>query len=159
MEKAKHDGTNPLEPSSLWSSPPRTMTAERDLESILGAVTGLPLPYWKERMLFRGLQDKLSFQWSGGRFPARPGSGTHPVFSLKALPDGARFRVCPCSSKRPFGEKSFRFIQKGCRLLHTGYIMDRHSYLIEKIQLNIPDSLAPRLRFLGEVPEEHIRHG
>lgn len=152
-------GTSPLQASGLWSSSSRTMTAEIDLRRILAAVVGLPLAYWKERMLFRGLPDKLSFQWSAGRFPAMPGPGTHPVFSLKPLPDGAGFRVCPCSSKRPFDEKSFRFIQKGCRLLHTGYIMDRHSHLIEKIQLNIPRSLAPRLRFLGEVPEECIRHG
>ncbi|MDD5204085.1 MAG: hypothetical protein PHS17_01615 [Desulfobacterales bacterium] len=109
-------------------------------------------------MFFRGLPDKLAYEWSGGQFPAKPGSGNHPVFSSKPLPDGTGFRVCPCSSKRPFDEKSFRFIRKGCRLLHTGYTMDRNSYLIEKIRLNIPRTLAHRLRFLGEVPEECIRH-
>ncbi|PKN29444.1 MAG: hypothetical protein CVU64_08095 [Deltaproteobacteria bacterium HGW-Deltaproteobacteria-21] len=147
-----------MEPYDLWSSLPQTSTAEKNLDAILSSVTGLPLPYWRERMFFRGLPDDLSYEWSGGRFPAKLNSGTHPVFSFKPLPDGIGFRVCPCSSKKPFDEKSYRFIQKGCPLLHTGYTMDRHSYLIEKIQLNIPRSLAPRLRFLGQVPEECIRH-
>lgn len=158
MGKKNHPCVNSLQPSSLWSSLPRTMTAERDLESILGVVTGLPLPYWKERMLFRGLRDKLAFRWTGGRFPAKRSSGTHPVFAIKALPENTGFRVCPCSSKKPFNERIFRFIQKGCCLLHTGHTMDRHSYLVDKIRLNIPSSAASRLRFMGEVPEDCIRH-
>ena len=157
MGKPRHPHRNWLEPSNLWSPRPRTKTAKRDLDEILGSVAGLPLSYWRERMFFRGLPDELAFQLTGGLFPARRSQGAHPVFSLKALPEAAGFRVCPCSSKSPFREKNFRYIRKGCRLLHTNHTMDRPSYLIDKIQLNIPRSVAPHLRFMGEVPEECIK--
>jgi hypothetical protein len=95
---------------------------------------------------------------SEGLFPAGPITGTHPVFSLQAQPDGVGFRVCPCSSKRPYHEKNPRYIRKGCRLLHTGHTLDRNSYLLEMIQFNIPRSIATELRFMGQVPEDCIVH-
>lgn len=160
MRKPTHPKPNRLpDQTDICSSRGRTMTAEKDIEAVLGSVTNLPLRYWKEKMFFRGLPDKSAFQLTAGQFPVRPTSGSHPVFSLKALPEKAGFRVCPCSSKRPFSRETCRFIGKGCLLLHTGFAIDRDSFLIEKFQFNIPRSQAHRLRFLGEVPEECLRHG
>jgi hypothetical protein len=158
MEMKKGRGESALKPTSFWSSRPLTMTAERDLEAILGSVTGLPLLYWKERMFFRGLPDRAALNLSEGRFPAGPIRGTHPVFSLQAQPDGVGFRVCPCSSKRPYHADNCRYIRKGCRLLYTSHTMDRSSYLVEKIPFNIPRSMATELRFMGQVPEDCIGH-
>lgn len=158
MGKPKSLKGSPQGALNLWSSRSRPMTAKNGLEEILASVTGLPVSYWKERMFFRGLKDSSAFELTGGRFPARPGQGTHPVFSLKALPDGIGFKVCPCSSKKPYDQRTHRYISEGCRLLYTGHAVDRNSYLIEKIQFNIPRGREPGLRFLGQVPEECIRH-
>ena len=158
MGMEKRHGSNALPPSIIWSFPSRTMTAQKDLEAILGSVAGLPLPYWKERMFFRGLPDRSALNLSGGRFPAGPIRGTHPVFSLTPQPNGVGFKVCPCSSKKPYHQGKFRYIRKGCRLIYTGHTLDRNSYLVEKVQFNIPRSIAVELRFMGQVPEACIGH-
>ena len=158
MGKAKHRKAGLLQASSLWSTSPRGMTADRHLEAVLGSVTRLPLPHWKDGMFFKGFPDESAWELSGGRFPAGPIRGTHPVFSLKAQPDSVGFRVCPCSSKRPYHGETVRYVRKGCCLLHTGHIVDRNSYLVEECRFNIPRSLAAELRFLGQVPEDCIAH-
>jgi hypothetical protein len=109
-------------------------------------------------MIFLGLKDTRFRDLSEGLFPAKATrGGTHPLFSLKKLPDGIGFKVCPCSSKRQFGEGPLRYIKKGCVLLHTGEALDRASHLVESIRFNIPSSEAFRLRLLGEVPPECLR--
>lgn len=109
-------------------------------------------------MFFFGAKDEELSGLTSSRFPGRVVSGKkHPVFSLKPLPEGVGFQVCPCSSKRPFEEGVFRYIEKGCRLRHTAYIMDRDSYLIELARFNIPVSMAGRLLFKGEVPADCLR--
>jgi len=142
----------------LWPAKSKSISADKDLEKILGGVTRLPLKYWKERMFFLGARDDELFKLTGGHFPAkRLRNHRHPVFSLKPLPDSIGFMVCPCFSKRPYAERKYRYIKKGCRLLHTGHVMDRNSYLVEALRFNIPSSLASDLRFKGEAPEECIR--
>ena len=141
--------------ASLWSEKPGHTAIKEGIGRVLGAVTHLPILYWKARMFFRGAKDRELLKLTGNRFPAKP-KKTHPVFSLKPLPHDVGFRVCPCSSKKPFDGSGDRFIRKGCQLLHTGHIMDRHSYLVEKCFFNIPRSMAWNLRFKGEVPEDCI---
>jgi len=142
----------------LVSTKQRTMTAYRDLAAILGAMSRLPLRYWQERMFFTGARDSELLRLTGSRFPCKPGhEGTHPVFSLRPLPDGVGFKVCPCSSKRPLRTRSFRFIKKGCRLSHTGHVMDRNSYLVEAVRFSIPPSVASALFFRGQAPEKCLQ--
>ncbi len=143
---------------SPWSRTQPTMTAERDLDAVLCSVRSLPLRYWRERMIFLGLKDTRFRGLTGGLFPAKTGT-THPLFSLRKLPEEVGFKVCPCSSKKPFGDKPFRYVEKGCVLLHTGNVMDRNSYLVESIRFNIPSSEAYDLHFLGEVPPECLKQG
>lgn len=143
----------------LWSDL-NGRTADRDLDLVLGAVTKLPLRYWRERMFFFGASDKDLFHLTEGRFPRkRIPKHTHPIFALEPLPENAGFRVCPCSSKRSFGNHQFRYINKGCRLDYTHHEMDRDSYLLEALRMNIPESVGADLRFKGVVPPTCIRGG
>jgi len=143
----------------FWSSKKEDSAVDRSIEKILSAVTNLPLRYWKPHMFFTGARDIELASLTQGHFPVKQiKRKTHPIFSLEQLPLNTGFRVCPCSSKVPFQQKRFRFIRKGCRLLHTGHLMDRDSYLIEKVIFNIPSSVAFRLRFRGEVPEECVNY-
>jgi len=143
---------------SFWSPKPPSQFSSRDIESILGAVIRLPLPYWQPRMFFLGARDKELLQLTERRFPVKP-KRSHPIFSLEALPDRVGFRVCPCSSRKPYDTRRYRFIEKGCTLLHTGNSMDRNSYLVEKVTFNIPPSVARALRFWGEVPGNCMGEG
>ena len=141
--------------SALWQNPGGSVTAEKDLDLILGSVKNLPILYWRPSFFFFGARDEDLSDLTDHRFPAKlvPGR-SHPVFSLRPLPNDVGFKVCPCTSKTPRIRSSFRFIQKGCLLDYTGYEMDRKSYLIEGITFNIPRSVAIGLRFRGKVPSE-----
>ena len=134
-----------------------TLTARNNLDAILPVARNLPIDYWRSGFWFRGAPDETLHSLTGGLFPhAVQEKKTHPVYALKALPGKAGFRVCPCSSKRPYRASVFRFIREGCVLKHKNYIMDRNAYLIESVIFNIPASLASHLYFAGEVPEECI---
>lgn len=141
----------------MWADAKATLTAEKNLDLILGAVTHLPVNYWKPFFFFKGAADEELLRLSNGLFPTttQPGK-THPVVSLKPLPDGIGYKVSPCSSKRPWKLKIGHAIRKGCRLTPTGYTMDRLSYVIEHIELPIPASLAITLCFKGEIPVDCI---
>jgi len=147
MDRSKNDN---LSGKSLWKTTP---TGARNLDMVLGSVVKLPLTYWRDHFFFMGADDAELFERSTGKFPktSHPGK-THPIFSLKALPNHAGYRVCPCSSRKPFGRYGYRYIRKGCRLRFTNHEMDRDSYLVENILLNLPPTIAIKLRFKGEVP-------
>ena len=146
-----------LDARHLWSARSRTLTAPRDLAVVLGSVVNLPMKYWQPNFFFFGAPDHRLSQLSSGAFPAVTVPGkSHPVFTLRSLPDGVGFTVCPCSSKGPFDVEKYRFIRKGCHLGHSRYEMDRNSYLVEKIRINMPPDTGGRLRFKGEVPEKCI---
>ena len=139
----------------FWLKPRGTVTAESDLEEVLCSVRNLPLRFWRERFLFFGARDADLFSLTDSRFPGKlVRRKAHPVFALRALPDGAGFKVCPCTSKSPYAGSERRFIQEGCRLRYTGYVTDRESFLLENISFNIPPSIAYGLRFRGQVPSE-----
>ncbi len=141
--------------SSIWDRDPGTITAKKDLELILGSVKNLPLEYWRANFFFKGADNKELYSFTQGRFPVKGNhAGTHPVFALKPVLGGAGFTVCPCSSA--WQKRKTKWIEKGTRLLHTGKIMDKRSYLIKQIRFNIPASEAVKLRFMGEVPEAAI---
>ena len=146
--------------SQLWASAKESSAIEENIQGILGAVTKLPLKYWKPGMFFVGAEDRELFELTGGRFPAKKITRkTHPIYSLKALPGNVGFKVCPCSSGAPFNQKTYRYISRDCRLAHTGHVMDRNSYLVDRGIFNIPRSVAIRLRFRGVVPCECLKVG
>ena len=149
-----------MDGKSLWTQKRGTVTAEKDLERVLGSVINLPSRYWRQNFFFFGAADERLHDCTGGQFPAKlvPGKA-HPILVLKSLTGDAGAVVCPCSSKSPFRLRRFRFIQEGCILLHTGFEMDRDSYLIENIRVNLPSSICGRLSFRGEVPGNCIQRG
>ena len=142
----------------LWSEPSNSDMLTKNIEAVLGAVTHLPLKHWKPHMFFTGARDKDLSVFTNRQFPKKSVSRkSHPVFSLRKLPQDIGFAVCPCTSSRPFKRSRFRWINKGCKLRPTNFVMDRDSFLIEKVRFNIPRSVAYRLRFRGEVPDSCLR--
>ncbi|MFH1491567.1 MAG: hypothetical protein ABII06_21870 [Pseudomonadota bacterium] len=130
-------------------------TVIKNADALFGEASHIPLRYWHPAMLFIGAADRGLHRLTGGRFPAGlPSSKRRPVFALKSLPHGSGFKVCPCSTKRPFNQDNPQYIRRGCALRPTGRKVDRDSYLVEKITFNIPPSMALSLRFLGTVPDE-----
>lgn len=141
----------------LWSVPEASEKLMENVEAVLGAVTHLPIRFWKQSMFFSGARDKDLSIFTNGGFPRSTApQKSHPVYTLQKLPQNVGFAVCPCSSNRPFNQGVFRYIRKGCKLLHTQHIMDRDSFLIDSIRFNIPRSKAYALRFRGEVPDRCI---
>ena len=140
----------------LWRSQ-KTPTAENNLDLVLCLNARLPVQHWRCSFFFTGAPDSTLLELTSGRFPAKfiPGK-THPVFVLKKLPDNTGARVCPCSTKKPFKGIHCRYIGDECHLEPTGYRVKK-SYLIEKIQFNIPGPTAYQLSFKGEVPAECIK--
>lgn len=149
---------NKLDGKLLWSSGFATLTADNNLDLVLGSVTQLPLKHWRRNFFFSGAKDEDFIELTGGEFPKKlVPKHRHPVFSIKSLPGNSGFKVCPCSSKRPYKSKEYRYISKGCRLLYTSHTMDRYSYLVETAGFNIPPTIAYMLWFKGEVPAECLR--
>jgi hypothetical protein len=149
-----------LKGKKLWSSGPGTITADNDLDLVLGSTRNLPLRYWRAGFFFFRAPDEKLLETTGGLFPAKLIRGkTHPVYALHQLPDQVGFKVCPCSSKRPFDRIQFRYIKKGCHLLHSNEHMSRNSFLVETVKFNIPPSMAYRLIFNGEVPATCLQYG
>lgn len=153
-----NDDKTPPEYFELWKSHRSTPTADKNLSLILGSVKYLPMPYWKPLFFFMGAKDEELMILTSGRFPltTQPGK-THPVISLKPLPDKAGYKVNPCSSVRPWKHNVAFFISKGCRLKHTGYEMDRDSFIVEHIEVPLPARLGAGLTFKGEVPPECVK--
>jgi len=144
--------------SELWSTPSPSENLRRNVEAVLGAVTHLPVKFWKPHMFFTGAKDEDLDSFTYGQFPKTTVSGkSHPVFSLRKLPENVGFTVCPCTSSRPFKLAKYRWINKGCKLRHTNHVMDRNSFLVEKVRFNVPRSVAYRLRFRGEVPDRCLK--
>ena len=139
---------------NIWGLPRRTMTADTDLELVLVDNARIPLVFWRENFFFKGGRNQTLQTLTRGKFPAKADPrGTHPVFALKPLVGGIGFRVFPCSSSG--GSK--RWIDKNTKLLHTGYTMDRMSYIIDRIPFTIPASQATTLAFKGEVLASDIK--
>ena len=144
--------------TSLWSRESKSFTADTHLELILGSVTQLPMKYWSKNQFFTSASDDMLHRLSEGNFPAkRVPDKRHPILALKALPEGVGFRVCPCTSRRPYDKTAYRYVRKNCILDHTGYRMDRDSFLLEWLQLNLPASMASEVRFRGKVPDDCIK--
>lgn len=128
---------------------------KQDAWEILGdTMTKLPVRFWEENMLFSGVSNVWWRKQSGG-FPAtKYSSGSHPLFVLKSK-GNVGFLVCPCSSS---GSPSARFISKGCKLLSSGNIMDRDSFLVERFAFSLPmnSTFSDQPDFKGKVPETCI---
>jgi len=147
-----------LDGKQLWSSGFSSLTAEDDLDIVLGSVIKLPLKYWRQNFFFSGAKDEDFLELTGGEFPKKlVKKHRHPVFAIKSMPGNIGFKVCPCSSKKPYKGRQYRYISKECRLLHTHHTMDRYSYLVEMAGFPIPAAIAYTLWFKGEVPAECLR--
>lgn len=135
-----------------------TITAGKNLDMILGSVTSLPVKYWRPNFFFVGMPDEKTRNLTSKTFPRKfiPGK-THPVFALKPMPGNSGFKVCPCSTKPPFNRGPHQYIKCGCTLNYTHNIMDKQSYLVRKIQFPIPQNIAGKLRFFGEVPNRCLK--
>jgi len=143
----------------FWSGAKSTFTADKNLVAVLGATKNLPMRYWRPNFWFTGARDDVLYEMTSGVFPVKPLPGkTHPVLCVKPLPHGVGAKVHPCSSKKPWKRKSQkpRYIRKGCILLHTGFQINKDSYLLEKIQMTMSSSMALDLHFRGGVPAECI---
>ncbi|WP_373500903.1 hypothetical protein [Desulfococcus sp.] len=139
----------------LWTNRRPTLTADQNISLILGSVKNLPIAYWKPLFFFKGARDDELLKLTSGRFPVTTEPGkTHPVISLKPLPNHVGYKVNPCSSVRSWMSNEMHFIEKGCRLMHTGYEMDRKSFVVEHIEVPLPAGLGAKLVFMGEVPGE-----
>ncbi|MDT8379308.1 MAG: hypothetical protein RQ739_10490 [Desulfotignum sp.] len=139
----------------LWGFQKKKPTAANDLDLILPSVISLPLAWWRKNFFFKGMIDDRLAEETHGDFPAIPKKqGTHPVFALKPVLNHIGFVVCPCSSQPQYSKVPW--IEKGTRLLHTLKEMDRRSYLITRIQFNMPASVASQLCFQGEVAQSDI---
>jgi hypothetical protein len=142
---------------SPWKSATGSFTAAASVHLILTSNARIPMRYWRPYFRFIGLRDATLHSLSDGAFPRKLEAGKmHPLFSLERLADGIGFKLCPCSSKKPFEMSRYRYIREGCQLLHTEEIVDRNSYLVENITLNIPPSMYRDMKFRGEVPEACI---
>ncbi len=142
-----------LSGKTFWANSKQSVSAEKNISLILGSVTRLPLKYWQSGFFFSGAGDSELLLSTCGKFPMTTAEGkTHPIFTLAPLPDNAGFRVCPCSSRRPFSARAYRWIKKGCRLEYTGHKMDKNSHLVDTIWFNIPCSMAGSVLFRGKVP-------
>jgi len=150
-----------LESGALfWGGDRKSEAFLESFEALLPLAKRVPLRYWCKGMLFAGAGDDSVSRLTAGKFPKRLVTGmTHPVYALRALQGQVGFKVCPCSSHKPFDAGACRYIAKGCRLLHTGRETDRNSYLVEAVCFNIPRSMAPRLRFMGQVPDSCLKSG
>jgi hypothetical protein len=142
--------------SSLWLGSGRIAASRSGGHFDLTFNDPIPLRHWRPNYQFIGLSDQRLHQLSRGAFPRKLEPKTRPLHSLEGLPHNVAYKVCPCSTKRPFDMLRVRFVREGCRLLHTNKVVDRNSYLIENVTLNIPSSLCRELKFRGEVPEECI---
>ncbi len=97
------------------------------------------------------MRDETIHGLSDQRFPGKVISfKRRPIFCLKVLPNNIGAEVCPCSTQKQY--KKSRYIRKDCRLEYTGYIMDKKSFLVERIRFNIPSFSAGKLTFRGKVP-------
>ena len=140
---------------SIWGKPTGTMTAQTDIERILVDGARLPLAYWRSNFFFMGGLNRTLSTLTRGQFPAKADpDGTHPVFALHPVAGGAGFAACPCSTS---GRNSLKWVNRNTKLLHTGYLMERTSYILDRIRFNIPASEASKLRFKGEVPQSAIQ--
>ncbi len=117
----------------------------------------LPVSVWPQNALFVGARDPQLKGLTTGAFPQGPASpsGSHPLFVLQAVGNLAH-RVCPCSSQRFFNQ---RYIEKGCKLDHTSFVLAERTYLVEECRFQIPKDSAFlwSLRYWGRVPEGCLR--
>lgn len=117
----------------------------------------LPVSVWPQNALFVGARDARLKSLTGGVFPVGPGShsSSHPLFVLDIVANLAH-RVCPCSSQRFFNQK---FIEKGCKLDHTSFVLTERTYLVEECVFQIPkdSDFLWSLRYWGRVPESCIK--
>jgi len=142
----------PLE--SPWKSKTGSLSAQGNLELSLTINAHIPLKFWRKNFWFAGARDESLHALTGGEFSRDIVAGkTHPVLALNMLEHGVGCSVCPCSSKKPQSAACYRFIRQGCKLSHTGHVMDRNSYLVDGLAFSIPSSLAYELHFKGEVPQ------
>jgi hypothetical protein len=141
-----------MDGKTFWKQGRKTVTAPGDLDLILCSTVYLPMRFWRKNFWFTGALDETLHECTQKAFPAKVLEGkTRPLFVLKPFQQGFS-AVAPCTSRTPYRFSHCHFIHQGCRLLHTGFEVDKTSYILNRFRFNIPVSLAETLRFRGEVP-------
>jgi len=134
-----------MDGNELWKRK-QTITADNNLDLVLCSAVNLPVKYWRPNFFFIGMRDEETFRLTNGRFPAKlVPKKSHPVFALHSIADNTAFRVCPCSTKKPFYRGRHKFIKSGCKLKITNRVMDKTSYLVSKIKFPVGGENALRL--------------
>ncbi len=130
-------------------------TAEKDLDVILGSATNLPMKYWRNNFFFKGMSNETWLNLTNEKFPIKADKkGSHPLFTMYMPDKYAGYVVCPCSSS---SRNKRMWIQKGTKLLHTNYIMDKTSVILKHLCLTLPAKHAMQPRFMGEVAKKDIQ--
>lgn len=144
--------TNGIEPSrDVWDR-----RKQEAMAVLAGSMTKMPVRFWEEKMLFKGVPNTW-WRLNAGGFPATNYlSGTHPLFVLRKN-GNLNFQICPCSSQGG----QFRYIKAGCSLLLTGQRLDRNCFLVEHFRFSLPvtATFSPQPEFRGKVPESCIADG
>ncbi len=130
---------------AIWEKPRRSLSAQTDLDLVLVDGVHLPLAQWRENFFFMGGPNQMFKTLTRGNFPAKADpEGTHPVFALKPVAGGIGFAACPCSSS---GRNNRKWVDRGTALIHTGYVMKKTCYIIDRFRFNMPPSEALKLVF------------
>jgi hypothetical protein len=140
--------------TAIWTTG-SVSTPGMNFQQILSHSTSLPVRYWQPDFYFWGMLDETIHGLSDQRFPGKiiPFK-RRPIFCMRVLPNNIGAEVCPCSTQKQYIKS--RCIRKGCQLEYTGHVMDKKSYLVERIRFNIPSFSAGKLSFRGKVPAKCI---
>lgn len=135
----------------LKKLPPKTDPPDI-LKAMGPSILRIPFQLWEERFFFRGAPD-TALREKTGRFPAKLGKVTHPVYLLRKIGNYG-FQACPCTSKSQRGS----YIRRGCILEYTNHEMDRDSYILEQMVFNLAkdDAFRREMIFWGRVPENCV---
>jgi len=112
---------------------------------------------WEERLFFSAMNNRDVARMTKGEFRVDNNpDGTHPVFILQQVERGA-YQFCPCSTKE-YNRGRASYIRKGSRTTPNGFRVERDSYILHFLTMNLTaDSpLVERLPMLGRVEEDDI---
>ena len=85
----------------LWSAFSNEDILTENVDSVLGAVTHLPIRFWKPHMFFTGARDPDLADLTNGHFPKKPvPRKSHPVFFIEKITPKSRIHCLPLHLKQ-----------------------------------------------------------
>lgn len=112
---------------------------------------------WEERLFFTEMRNSDLADMTSGQFQdSRKPYGTHPVFLLRRIEQGA-FEFCPCSTK-DYNSNKASYIRQNSRTSPNGMRVDKNSYILHFLSFNLTSScnIVDRMPLLGRVDEDDI---